>query len=191
MPRYSHRLPRKHRPLSAEFMYLLVVLAAGAATAWWAGQQGAMNLSIIQTVAATLGLTEHLGTTRQVGYSLVHTPSSAAAAPTAPAPAPYCQQGQTPAFANGMAELEHQLGNAMGAPTECEHPASDSGDTIQETTTGLAAYNSRTNTETFTDGWHHWALTSNGLVTWDGTQSEPPAGDTPVDSSEADPDSTQ
>ena len=52
----------------------------------------------------------------------------------------------------------------MGAPLECEHPASGNGDTIQQTTTGLAAYTSATNTVSFTDGWRHWAITPSGFV---------------------------
>lgn len=151
-------------------MYLLVVVAAGAATAWWAGNQAGMNLSAIQTTAAVLGLTETVGTTRQVGYSLTH----AQAAQAAEASAAYCEPGQTPAFANGLAALKQQIGDVMGAPTECEHATSGAGNTVQQTSTGLAAYNSLTNTDTFTDGWHHWALTPNGLVTWEGTEAQPP-----------------
>ena len=167
-------------------MYLLVVLVAGAATAWWAGQQAAMNLSAIQTVAAVLGINEKVGTTRPVGYSQ-------AREQTADTPAaPYCQPGQTPAFVNGLATLKEQVGDVMGAPVECEHLASVVGDTVQQTSTGLAAYNSLTNTDTFTDGWRHWALTPNGLVRWEGTESQPPVqAASPADTAAAPPDGTQ
>jgi hypothetical protein len=186
---YSRRVARKRKPLSAEFMYLLIVVAAGASTAWWAGHQVAMNLSGIQTAAAVLGITETTGTTRRVGYSLTQAQTKQAeAAPTAP----YCQPGQTPAFANGFAALKQQIGSAMGNPTECEHAASGIGNTVQQTTAGLAAYNSLTNTDTFTDGWHHWALTSTGLVAWDGTEAQPPLQVAPApDSSTAEADPPQ
>ena len=62
----------------------------------------------------------------------------------------------------------------MGVPIECEHASSGGGNTVQQTSTGLAAYNSLTNTDTFTDGWHHWALTPNVLVTWEGPEAQPP-----------------
>jgi hypothetical protein len=186
MATYSRRLTRKRSSRSAEFMYLLIVLAAGAATAWWAGQQGALNLSAIQTVASVLGITETVGTTRPVGYSQAR--EQEAGAP----PAPYCRPGETPAFANGLAALKQQVGNVMGTPVECEHAASIVGDTVQQTSTGLAAYNSLTNTDTFTDGWHHWALTPNGLVAWDGTESQPPLQATPpLDTAATTPDGTQ
>ena len=148
-------------------MWLLVVLTAGAATAWWAGSLAGLNLSIIQTAAAVLGIDEKVGITHEVGYSVVHAPSDQASAP-------YCKSGETPAFTNGLAALHQQIGNVMGVPTECEHATSPTGDTVQQTSTGLAAFNSLTNTETFTDGWHHWALTPNGLVAWDGTEASPP-----------------
>jgi hypothetical protein len=173
----SRRLTRKRSAFSAESMYLLVVLAAAVATAYWAGHTIGMNLSGIQTVASVLGLNETIGTTRHVGYSQ-------ARSETAPQPtAPYCQAGQQPSFTNGMAALRAQVGDAMGTPVECEHAASVVGDTLQQTTTGLASYNGITNTETFTDGWHHWALTPNGLVDWQGTSAEPP----PASASASDP----
>lgn len=167
MPAYPRRLTRKRSPLSAEFMCLLVVVVASAVTAWWAGHRVAMNLAVIQTAASVLGIDETVGSKREVGYSVAH-------AATDQAPAAYCQSGETPAFKNGFAALHQHLGNVMGVPIDCEHAASASGDTVQETTTGLAAYNSLTNTETFTDGWHHWALTADGLVTWNGTDGGPP-----------------
>src|SRR5579859_4746001 len=168
MPAYPRRLTRKRSPLSPEFICLVVVVIAGALTAWWAGQLVGMNLSVIQTAASVLGIGESAGAPHAVGYSVVH-------AATDQGPAPYCQSGQTPAFDNGIAALHQQVGNVMGVPIECEHAASAGGDTVQATTTGLAAYDRVTNTETFTDGWHHWALTADGLVTWDGTDAGPPS----------------
>jgi len=93
-----------------------------------------------------------------------------------PVLAPYCAPGQSPTFVLGVADLQRQVGDAMGAPIECEHPSSPTGDTIQQTTTGLVAYTSLTNTTSFTDGWRHWAITPRGLVAWEGTDSNPPPG---------------
>jgi hypothetical protein len=87
---------------------------------------------------------------------------------------PHCPAGEQPAFLNGMAALHQQIGDAMGTPLECEHADGALNNTVQQTSAGLAAYDSKRNTETFTDGWHHWALTPDGLVAWDGTSAEPP-----------------
>jgi hypothetical protein len=170
MPYPTRRLARKRSAFSPESMYLLVVVAAAVATAYWAGHSIGVNLSVIDTVASVLGVNETVGTTREVGYSQARVDSASASSA-----APYCAPGQQPSFANGMATLRAQIGDAMGTPVECEHPSAGVGDTVQKTSTGLAAYSSITNTETFTDGWHHWALSPNGLVAWEGTSAEPPA----------------
>src|SRR5207237_10237846 len=65
----SRHAARKRSSLSAEFMYLLIVLAAGAATAVCAGQRLGTDLSAITTIATVLGLNERIGHTRPVGYS--------------------------------------------------------------------------------------------------------------------------
>lgn len=178
MGTYSRRLTRNRRPLSAELLCLLVVVAGSVLTAWYAGHAVVPNLSIIQTAVAFLGVNA-TSTAPQVGYSPGRQQEQPAAGQAAPAAADsarqFCQSSETPAFANGMAALKQQLGDAMGTPVECEHVASVGGDTIQQTSTGLAAYNRSTNTVTFTDGWRHWALTANGFVTWDGTEANPPA----------------
>ena len=159
---YSGRLTRKRTPLSAEFMYLLVVLAAGVMTAYWAGHQIGMNLSGVETLASVLGVDETAASPPDVGYTQPH--------------APYCNTGQQPAFLNGMAALKQQVGDVMGTPIECEHVASGAGDTVQQTSTGLAAYSKATNTVSFSDGYRHWTLMSGGLVTWDGDAGPPAAG---------------
>ena len=159
---------------SAELIYLLVVLAAGIATAWWAGHKIGMDLSSIQTAAQILGLTE---TGRLTHGNVGYVPSAVNQQQNTQAPtAPYCQAGQAPAFANRLAALKQQVGNSMGTPMECEHAVSPGGDTVQQTSTGLAAYSKVTDTATFTDGWHHWAITPRGPVQWEGTQPDPPAG---------------
>jgi hypothetical protein len=168
MAAYRRHLLHKRSPMSAEFMCLIVVLVAGAATAWFAAHQIGMNLSAIETVASVLGINETVGTPPDVGYTQAQADQTDSSLP------PYCQAGAAPAFVNGLAALKQQIGEVMGTPLECEHTASAQGDTIQQTSTGLAAYDSLTNTDTFTDGWHHWALTSDGVVTWDGTESRPP-----------------
>jgi hypothetical protein len=90
--------------------------------------------------------------------------------------APYCRVGEQPAFRYGFATLKAQLGATMGDPVECEHPNSANGDTLQQTTTGLAFYRKSTNTPTFTDGYRHWGLTPSGLVAWQGSAVDPPGG---------------
>src|SRR5215471_10385348 len=112
---------------SAESVYLVVVLSAFLVTAVWAGQHiVGINLSVISTVVAVLGINEKMGTTRHVGYSAADAPAVA-----------YCNPVQMPAFVNGMAALKRSVGDSMGTPTECEHPSSAAGDTLQQTTTGL------------------------------------------------------
>ena len=61
---YIHRhLPPRRSAGSAELMYILVVLLAGAATAWWAGHRLGTDLSSINTLAAVLGINETVGVT--------------------------------------------------------------------------------------------------------------------------------
>jgi hypothetical protein len=154
-------------------MYLVIVIAAGVATAWWAGHKIGMDLSSIQTAAQVLGLTE---TGRLTHGTVGYIPSVATKQQPAQPVAPYCNPGQTPVFANAMAALKAQVGNSMGTPVECEHAVSPTGDTVQQTSTGLAAYSRITNTVSFTDGWHHWAITPRGFLQWEGSQPDPPTG---------------
>jgi hypothetical protein len=160
---------------SAELLYLLVVVAAGAATFWWAGHQIGMDLSSLATVASVLGIRD-THPPRYDARAVTHSPAIEAAPVAAMDDAPYCNPGQTPAFGLGLAELQAQLGETMGTPVECEHGSSTAGDSVQQTTTGLAAYNKASNTLTFTDGWRHWALRSGSVLSWEGTQSDPPMG---------------
>ena len=89
--------------------------------------------------------------------------------PAAAAPdVPYCQPGQSPAFAFGIAALHDRLGDTMGTPLECEHLDADNGDTVQRTTSGLAYYRPSINTTMFTDGSTHWALAEGALMRWQG-----------------------
>jgi hypothetical protein len=102
-------------------------------------------------------------------------PVVASAAVAAPAGEPYCRAGEQPQFRFGFAGLQAQLGPRMGSPTSCEYddPAG-SGDTLQNTSTGLGIYRLRTNTPTFTTGFEHWAITSAGMVYWTGDSIDPP-----------------
>ncbi|HTD78381.1 MAG TPA: hypothetical protein VK898_12140, partial [Chloroflexota bacterium] len=133
---YSHRhASRKRSAGSAELLYLLIVLAAGVATAWWAGHKLGMDLSSINTVATVLGLNERTGTSRPVGYSAPGLDHSAAAPG-----APYCGPGQTLGFDGRLLELKQRLGDTMGVPVECAHPGSAVSETIEQTSTGLAEF---------------------------------------------------
>lgn len=85
-----------------------------------------------------------------------------------------CSPGAPPVFVLGFAELKRQVGAPMGEPLECERANPRTGDTEQRTSTGLAYYRRTTNLVAFTDGWRHWALTENGLVTWEGDSPDPP-----------------
>jgi hypothetical protein len=172
---YLSHHPTKKTAHSAELLYLLVVVAAGAATFWWAGHQIGMDLSALGTAASVLGIRDS-HPLRYDPRAATQSTAAVEAAPDAIAEAPYCIPGQTPMFALGLAELKAELGDTMGTPVECEHGSSTAGDTVQQTTTGLAAYNQATNVLTFTDGWRHWALRSGSVVSWEGTQSDPPAG---------------
>jgi hypothetical protein len=166
MAYFSRRLSGK-RTVSAEFVCLLIVVAAAAVTAYWAARTIGIQLSLIENAASALGFGENVATTPQVGYSQARvevTPTPNAA---------NCQAGEQPAFLNGMAALHEQIGGAMGTPLECEH-SDGTLNSVQQTSAGLAAYDSQRNIETFTNGWHHWAWTPNGLVEWEGTSAEPP-----------------
>jgi hypothetical protein len=105
-----------------------------------------------------------------VGVLLV-APSTGASAQSAP----YCEPGQTPEFVDGFAMLKAELGDPMGDPLECEHTNPENGDALQQTSTGLAFYRASANTWTFTNGYEHWALASEGLVYWTGESIDPPA----------------
>ena len=93
--------------------------------------------------------------------------------------APHCSPGQQPEFVFGFAHLKTLLGDKMGDPIECEHANPENGDTLQNTTTGLAFYRKSTNTPTFTNGWDHWAWTIGGLVYWTGSAVDPPGSAAP------------
>jgi len=92
-----------------------------------------------------------------------------------------CPPGRSPGFVLGFANLRDQVGDAMGNPVECERANPDNGDTLQQTTTGLAFYRKSTNTPTFTTGPEHWALTPEGTVYWTGNSIDPSPDAQPLD----------
>lgn len=96
------------------------------------------------------------------------------------ATAPFCRPGEPPAFLFGFATLKGLLGDLMGDALECQHPNPQNGDVLQQTSTGLAFWRKSTNTNTFTNGNQHWALTTAGFVTWFGDAIDPPANAQPA-----------
>ncbi len=88
---------------------------------------------------------------------------------------PYCPAGEAPQYRFGFANLKALLGPRMGDPSECEHVNSDNGDTIQQTSRGLAQYRASTNVPSFTNGWDHWAIVPGGVAYWTGAETDVPA----------------
>jgi hypothetical protein len=94
---------------------------------------------------------------------------------TSPQTMPQCEVGQWPEFRFGFAALHLDLGADMGQPLECEHAVNAGGDTDQHTSTGLAHYDSASNTPSFHHANDNFALTAKGLVFWSGTETEVPS----------------
>jgi hypothetical protein len=165
----------------------LVVISIPLTMWWWSGAVwGDFSLSFLSSVAAYIGYTNEperplVGsqpTDAPAEQSSVATQVSGAAQPTAaismpPAAAPHCASEQVPRFILGFARLKQRLGQTMGEALECEHPNPANGDTLQQTTTGLAVFRRASGELQFTDGWRHWALTGNNLIIWDGQDQAP------------------
>ena len=88
--------------------------------------------------------------------------------------APFCADGGSPFFRDELAYLKEEVGRPMGQPIECAHRDDVTGDTLQHTSTGLAYVRAWDGLATFTDGWHRWALTQDGLIAWEGPAIDPP-----------------
>jgi hypothetical protein len=178
-PYHRRKTTAKLMP-SAELLYLFVALAAGAATFWYAGRQIGVDLSSITAAADLLGIRQFALRYEPRAVAPVEAAQESAggvAQASAPAVAAAVCSPSQPIFVLGMADLKQQLGDVMGVPLECEHPAATAGDSLQQTSTGLAVYSKRTNLVTFTDGWRHWAVDATGdLISWEGTQADPPRG---------------
>lgn len=93
--------------------------------------------------------------------------------------APYCAPDQALDWQPVLVPLSQQLGDTMGQPVECPHPAGDSDDIVQQTTSGLAILRATTGAPTFTDGTTRWALVGSNLINWTGSSLDPPRGDLP------------
>src|SRR3954467_1141290 len=86
----------------------------------------------------------------------------------AEAAAAYGGEHEAPRFNTSLSYLKFQIADVMGEPVECAHIDQVTGDTLQQTTTGLAYVRKWTGLPTFTDGWNRWTITANGLVSWQG-----------------------
>jgi hypothetical protein len=93
-----------------------------------------------------------------------------------PIAGPFCEPGQPVAYPIWFAVLRAHLGEAMGDPTECPHVDEANGHLFQATTAGVGEVPAATGLPAFTNGWDHWALTSQGMVHWTGAESSPPQG---------------
>jgi hypothetical protein len=105
-------------------------------------------------------------------WSVVHAADAADSAP-------FCDADQTPDWLPALVPLRDQLGDSMGDPVECPHPAGNSDDTLQQTTTGLAILRATTGAPTFTDGTTRWALIASEVVSWTGASLDPPRRELP------------
>jgi hypothetical protein len=85
-----------------------------------------------------------------------------------PEPIAFCPPGKQPAFVLGFADLRDAVGDAIGTPIECEHIHPTSGDTVQQTTSGLAVFHN--GHSSFSDGWHHWETGDGGVRQWEGDE---------------------
>lgn len=93
--------------------------------------------------------------------------------------APFCDPDQAVEWFPAFGPLSDQLGDTMGDPVECPHPADASDDILQQTTTGLAELRAASGTPTFTNDTTRWALTTQGIVSWTGASLDPPRADLP------------
>jgi hypothetical protein len=155
--RYHSARLRTQRLTSREARLVVLVIAAAvlgsvACTATWA------NASIsLQFVTDSVGQwTPHEPEHRLVGAT--------------PAEGSEC----TNTFADEFASLSQATGDVMGQPLGCAHADPATGDVLQATSTGLAVYRPGSHDAMFTDGYRHWALGTQGLVTWEGDAGDPP-----------------
>ena len=91
------------------------------------------------------------------------------ATPGAPA------NGDCASLAGEFTALQKTIGATIGQPLECAHTDPSTGDTLQRTSTGLAIFRRDAQMPSFTDGFHRWALTAHGVITWEGDALDPPS----------------
>jgi len=161
LPDGSRRRFQQQARATSSSIGLGIVVAVGIGVAAWTAQSLSIDATRITSMPAAFGFTMWSGHPAR-GHPGFDAPLRADAAST-----PLCTPDRAN-FAYGLANLKLQLGEVMGEPLECERAVDSEGNTVQLTTTGLAAYEQRTQTVTFTDGWRHWAFARGRLVTWDG-----------------------
>jgi hypothetical protein len=120
-------------------------------------------------------------------FSVIVGAVAIALVPSAALAAPYCQANELPAFHNGFAALDAQLGAGMGYALECEHATSYG--SAQTTTSGFAYYIKDRNQSVFVaqfmDKFENWALASDGVRFWlGGVDDRVPPPDVPTVSTE-------
>jgi hypothetical protein len=77
-------------------------------------------------------------------------------------------------FNEEFSALAQAIGGTMGEPMECAHDDPATGDTLQQTSTGLAILRRHSGAATFTDGYRRWAVDTRGVITWEGEAMDPP-----------------
>jgi hypothetical protein len=156
---------------------VLVLVAVGAFLYWYWSPNLPFDVALPSAAAPNV-TTETTAPRTTTSAPLLRTaPTAQPTAAALPVLAPYCPPGQPARFVLGFEQLKARLGDTMGSPLECEHVNADNGDTLQQTTTGLAVYRKQSGALEFTDGWRHWALRGQDLVTWDG--DTPPGAPAP------------
>ncbi|MBV9543369.1 MAG: hypothetical protein JOY61_03220 [Chloroflexi bacterium] len=78
-----------------------------------------------------------------------------------------CPDAISPELAAELTDLQEAVGSAMGSPTGCPH-LDPQGNAVQITSTGVAIARGD-GMSVFASGDHHWALTRDGMETWDGS----------------------
>src|SRR5436309_1073521 len=77
------------------------------------------------------------------------------------------------AFGADLTALRSAVGEAMGQPLDCSTPTDAASDLIQATSTGTAWYRRSDGVAIFTDGYHRWELSPDGLTYWASTDAIP------------------
>jgi hypothetical protein len=103
-------------------------------------------------------------------------PAPPPAAPLEAAPGAACSPAEKPlpVLVPPVIMLMAVLGQTVGEPLECVHGNVENADLLQQTSTGLLVYRTLSGTAVFTNGYVHWAMTSDGLLRWFGSGLDPP-----------------